>query len=123
MRRRITLAEWCEIVCRGVWPYAPTAGKGDGAGSPSLVKSLEFLLDRVGFQREKPILDHHFLPFFTIDKLDEFTDDRIQWFIGYLIDIEIQVPPERIRSIVCGLLAGLFERRALFLSQRNSAHI
>src|SRR4029077_3282140 len=123
MRRRITLAEWCEIVCRGVWPCAPAAGKGDGAGSPSLVKSLEFLLDRGGFQREKPILDHHFLPFFTINKLDEFLDDRIQWFIGHLVDIEIQVPPERIRPIVCVLLAGFFKRRTVFLSQWNGAHI
>src|SRR6185295_9958043 len=124
MRRRVTLVEWwCDVVCRGVWPYASAAGKGGGAGSPSLVKSLEFLLDRVGFQREKPILDHHFLPFFTIDKFDEFSHDRIQRFIGRLVDIEIQVPPERIRSIVRVLLAGLFIRRALFFSQRNGAHV
>src|SRR6476620_11565624 len=113
MRRRITLAEWCEIVCGGVWPYAPAAGKGDGAGPPSLIKFLEFLLDRAGFQREKSVFDHDLLPFFTIDEFDEFSDDRIQRFIRRLVDIEIEVAPERIRPIVRIFLAGIFKRHTV----------
>ena len=124
MRRRITLVEWCAIVGRGVWPYTPTAaGERAKGGSLSLVKFLEFLLDRDGFQREKSVLDYHLLPFFTIDKFDEFSDDRIQWLIGRLVDIEIEKTPKRIRSIVRVLLAGLLERHAVFLRERNGAHI
>ena len=77
MRRHISLVERRDNVGRGVWLYAPTAGEGAKTGSPSLVKVLEFLLDRVGLQREKPVLDHHFLPFFTVNEFNEFFDDRI----------------------------------------------
>src|SRR6267143_387491 len=124
MRRRITLVEWCAIAGRGVWPYTPTAG-GEGAKGEllSLVKFLEFLLDRDGFQREKSVFDHELLPFFTIDKFDEFSDDRIQWFIGRLVDIEIEMTPKRIRSIVRVLLAGLLKWHAVFLREWNGADI
>src|SRR6185503_10389233 len=123
MRRPVIVVEYRDIVVRGVWPYAPAAEEGARAGSPSLVKFLEFLLDRRGLQRKKPVLDHYSLSFFTVDEFDEFGDDRIQRFIGRLVNIEIEVAPERIGSIVCVLLVGLFIRRALFLSQRNGAHI
>ena len=115
MRRHITLIECCDTFCRGVWPYAPTAGEGARAGPVSLVKILEFLFDRGGLQREKPVFDHHFLPFFTIDEFNEFSDDRIQRFIGRLVDIDIEMAPERIRSIVRVLLIGLLKRHTLFL--------
>ena len=107
MRRHITLVDWCDIVCRGVWPYAPTEGEGARAGPVSLVKFLDFLLDRAGLQWEKPVFDRHLLSFFTIDEFDEFSDDWIQRFIGHLVDIEIEVAPERIRPIVRVLLAEI----------------
>ena len=93
MRRHITAVECRDIVGRGVNPYAPAAGEGTRAGLGSLLKFLEFLLDRVGLQRKKSVLDHDLLPFFAIDEFDELSNDRIQWFIGLLVDIEIEVAP------------------------------
>src|SRR5688572_3898117 len=111
------LVELCDIVCKGVTPYAPALGKGGGAGLLSLVKFFEFLLDRGCFQRKKSVFHYCALPFFAVDEFDEFYDDRIQWFIGSLIDIEIEVSPERVGAVVGVLLVGLFKRRALFFCQ------
>src|SRR6185503_14072522 len=123
MRRPVIVVEYRDIVVRGVWPYAPAAEEGARAGSPSLVKFLEFLLDRRGLQRKKPILDHDFLTFLTVDKLDEFFDDRIQRFIRSLVDIQIEMAPEWVGSIVRVLLVGFHIRHAVFLCYWNGAHI
>ena len=96
MRRHITAAECRDIAGRGAEPYAPAAGEGTRAGLGSLLKFLEFLLGRVGLQREESVFDHDLLPFFAIDEFDELSNDRIQGFIGLLVDIEIEVTPERI---------------------------
>src|SRR5262245_52120965 len=122
-RRQVRLVEGCARSCRGAWPYTPAAGDAAGAGSDSLVKPLEFLVDCLGLQGEKSIFGHDLLTFLTIDKFDEFLDHWIQRFIRRLVDVEVEIAPDGVRPITCILLGGLFIRHAVFLRQGNGANV